>query len=261
MSRIIKGYQSEGIKPIAIKDLWTNNINKGELLDNSSPLLSTEDLNEEGVDLQELERIKNEIIEEAKAEAKNIVEQAKIEAQNLMEEAIQLGNRIEEECVRRKGEIQKEHDEIIQAAEEKSTEILKSATVEKEEVLKEAYEEKQKILESIELDTARTISKIIEHIVGNEIYENINWIRGFVKKVMRNENIIEDVKVIVSERNYNKLEGEMIERMGQRNIQLEMSLEIADDVCIVETNNGAIEYNISTTLEQVLGEIMTYQEI
>lgn len=262
MSKIIKGYQSEGIKTISTKSIWSNDINKGELLDNSSPLLSQSekfDMNDNKK--HESQQIGYNLIEQAKKEAEDILEQARIDAQNLMEEAIQLGSRIEEECMRQKEEMQEEHDELIRVAEETSVEILKKASIEKEEIIKEAYKEKQQILESVELDTAKTISKIIEHIVGNEIYENINWIRCFIKKVLRNENILEDVKLIVSERNYKKLEGAMIERIGQRNIIVDMDMDIADDVCIVETSNGTIEYNISTTLEQVLSEIMMYQEI
>lgn len=262
MSRIIKGYQSEGIKSISIKELWGNEINEGEQLNNSSPSLSqSQDGNLKEINQQEIKEITNNILEEARKEAKGIVEQAKVDAQILMEEAIKLGDKIEEEHIIQKEELQREHNEIIQSAEEKATEILKKATEEREQILKAAHEEKQKLLESIELETAKTISKIVEHIVGNEIYENTNWIRCFVKKVLRNENIIEDIKVIVSEKNYKALQGSMSSRIGQRNIFIESSEDIADDICIVETSNGSIEYNISNTLDQVLNEIMAYQDI
>lgn len=203
---------------------------------------------------------------------KTIIEQEHInllhsEAEALLDEAHQKADEILKQAL-------KEADAIRIAAEEEKSNLLQEALSSKEALLEktnkeadqirdEAYQEKQEIINSIEDELAETLKSLVQYLVGEEVYNNTQWLICTIRRMLSNDSLKKDIKVLISPQMYNKLTHDQIEmiRHIKDDVTLQMSDSINDTACRVESVEGAIEYDVQQGLDKVIADIKILQNL
>lgn len=265
LPNIIKG-SSEPFKTVTIptQSLWTNDF------DNEANTSKSEDSTIDNGMEQSLQIEKDDLTSTTTEENSTILIEAKERARRIVEEALSVAEEIKKTSEDIKQKIEEQQIEIEEQKQSLYRElmmekenILNSAHEDKENIIKEAYLEKENILNSIDDEVADTIKTLIGHLVGEEVYSSTDWIRCFVKKCLSQENIDQDVKLIVSNKNYEEITNNPSKNFEKfrYGVQIVLDTSLTDEVCKIETSKGTIEYNILRSLEDVLREISAFQKL
>lgn len=268
---IIKG-SLEPLKTVTIstQNLWNNDFNAETSVVSSDGAANYTNLkqplqNENGLTSERIDE-DSTILLEAKERARRIVEEALSVAEEIKKTSDEIQQKIEEQEIKIKEQqiqIEEQKQNLYRELMEEKEDIIKSANEDKDNILKEAHLEKERILNSIDDEVAITIKTLIGHLVGEEAYSSTDWIRCFVKKCLDHENIDQDVKLIVSNKNYEEITNNPSKNFEKfrYGVQIISDTSLTDEVCKIETSKGAIEYNIVRSLEDVLREISAFQKL
>ena len=234
----------------------------------------TQEFNE--VDLTEDSNDENQSIEylEEKFRTKEEVQNYKRKQLHEIQELIDLKLKEADEQIGRKyAELvlrtQKEEEEInnirkaiIFEAEVEKQKLLSEALNEAENIKKEAIKDREELLRSTEDEIVNTVSYLTEHIISDEVKYDTRWLKMLVKKIIHKDSLIGDISVKISPGLYKRLAQEDMTQIvnlkdGIKVIQDEL---VNETMCIVECEQGTINYDISEGLQRVLQDIRILSE-
>lgn len=146
---------------------------------------------------------------------------------------------------------------ILFEAEVEKQKILSEALSEAENIKKQAIEDKKELLVSSEDEIVNTIAHLVENIISNELKYDTRWLKLLVKKMIYKDNLIGEVSVRISPLVYETLSEQDVSQIenlkdGVRIIQDEL---VNETMCIVDCEQGTINYDVSEGLKRVLQDI------
>lgn len=201
--------------------------------------------------------VSDEIIENRQKELSRIeleiqgrVKKADDKIEQMLKDAMARSREIVEEAEAQRSTMLAEMDSLKE-------EILKEAQYQADTIRKSAHYEKQQILEHVEEEVVETIIDILKHVVSEEIQTNVDWIRLVVRKMMLEEHTCEAFRLFVSPHNFEQIEANKDKFIAdlKKLIDIVADEMLSDSSCILETDQGNIEYDISNGLEKVITEL------
>lgn len=226
----------------------------------------------ERVHTSELKNIKEEIVEEVtvsrahpitewiekkKEELDNIesiieekLENADSKVDRILTEAIEQAEQIKQQA-------KAQETMIIAEVHRKQEQILKNTENEIEYIKKMALEEKQKMLNAVEGEVVETIITLLQHIVSEELKQNVEWLKMIVRKMLLQEEINEPTTLLISKHNMESLKNEKEELIASLSklTSIETSDGLNDTTCVLVTKQGNIEYDLNEGLTKVITEL------
>ncbi|WP_069997451.1 FliH/SctL family protein [Cellulosilyticum sp. I15G10I2] len=190
-----------------------------------------------------------------------------LEAQNLLDEAQQKAEIIINNALKEAEEIRKEaafeKTNLLEDASNKHQLFLEQAREEAAQIVKNAYQEKEQIINSTEPELAQTLIALLQYLVGEEVYHNTGWVRCIIKRMLANDVFKKDIKVYVSPEVYNRLTDSEKESLMsiKEEVTLQVSEALSNTACKVETQEGAIEYDVVDGLDQVISDLKILQNL
>lgn len=204
--------------------------------------LQTEDSNQEARKIYaEALQLKKSILKEAEQEALLLVATAKATA---LEEVKQA---------------KKESEQILIHAKEESEKIILKAKEEMQKMIQEAQEEKKSILMSLEPEIATVIATLIQHIVHENVLQSTHWVERLVHKILMKEDLSEDVVLKISPLLYERLTQEELQRIKALKVSIDTKEGMKETSIVLETSQGAIEYDVSEGVKEVVRQIEILQ--
>ena len=190
------------------------------------------------------------------AKTEGLIEEAKQKADQIIEEALK-----EAETIKRNAE--EEKNKRLEEAINCQKDLIKQAEEEKAQIYQEALSEKKEIIEGIESELAETLKTLLSYLVGEEVYNNTQWLVNMIRRMLVHDSLKNELKVYVSPPLYDRLtekEKNRILNLGEE-ITLQASELIGETACRVESKEGAIEYDVKESLERVISDIRILQNL
>ena len=210
-----------------------------------------------------MHHVTSKTIEEKKAELEALEQQIicrKAEAEQkvdeILSEAYAKAHTLEEEA-----KIQK--TAILSEAYEKQKEILDSAEAELEKIKNDGLQEKAEMLEQVEGEVVETMISLLSHIISDELTYNKEWLLLVVRKMLKRQDIEEDVTLFVSPKSYEALEvhKEEILQEIRKLSDIKIDESMSDSSCKLVTTEGNIEYDVRHGLEKMISELRILKSI
>lgn len=197
---------------------------------------------------EELELIEKEIqkkLQDADKRVEEIILEANLKKQN-------MENEIKDKETKILAETQQKQDEVIQLAKKEADEIIEAA-----------YAEKEALLGAVEGEVVETMITILQHIISEELNENVEWLRLVVRKMLHKDQFTEAIKLVVSPNCLQLIEEDKPHFLDgiSKDMVIESSDLLNDTSCILETNQGNIEYDVSNGLNKMISEIKLLKEL
>lgn len=175
--------------------------------------------------------------------------QADEQINEMLSDAITKAKAIEKEAKQLK------NDMLFELTEEKQK-ILDQAYKQAEGIIVEAYKEKDELIMNTEEELVDTLLLLLNHIISEEMHYQTDWLKCLVRKMLRKDEILGDVKVIISPILYDRLPEE--ERVAVEVLQKGLVVETKDNLnettCIIECSQGSIVYDVTQGLERVIND-------
>ena len=152
---------------------------------------------------------------------------------------------------------------MLAEAHEKQNEVIELAKKEADGIIEAAHAEKKALLQSVEGEVVETLITILQHIISEELSENVEWLRLVVRKMLHKEQFVEAIKLVVSPNCLQLIEKDK-EHFFEgipKEIVIESSDALNDTSCILETNQGNIEYDVNNGLNKMISEIKLLKEL
>ena len=206
--------------------------------------------------LVDLQQKKDEILLEAHQMAQQIVEEAKHHAEEILSGALAKAEELKEDT-------RAKQTQLLYETQAKAETILEEASKEAEEIKQQAYEEKEALIRSSEDELTEVLQKLLGHIISEELFENTQWLKCLVRKMLQECSTKEEIKIYVSSKVFEGLTEstkESIQALGDRVI-LEVKSTLSDTNCIVETKQGNIVYDVMEGMERVISEIKILEKL
>lgn len=260
MSKILKASHVNVENNVIIDNTFSPIINKDEQQQVEEQNILSENLENNTPDIKyseefeiELNDIKKKIIEEANQQANNIIEearrQAEIDADNIKKQAQEEMDIKAEEMY--KEMIDKGYQDGIEKA-QKDCEVIKQ---EAQDILDSAKQERKDTINSLEQEIINFILDTTQNILTTSFSFNPSIISLLIKKGLYSIKEIKNLKVFVSENNY-----EFVEQNKQKifetdtdknNIEIIKDTSLKDTDCSIETDIGTIQCNIDDQLTSI----------
>lgn len=201
------------------------------------------------IEQEMLENMQNEILEIAREQADQIIENAKNEAQNIINKA----NLEMEEKANQIYEESKENG--FQEGFAQGTLEAEDLKNEANQILLDAIAEKERIEQELEPELINLIIDISQKVLTEAFKINPEIISLLIKKGLNNIKELANLKIIVSEKNYefilnNKDEILKIDT-NKNNIEIIKDSSFEDDDCIIETEFGTIKCGAKEQFEGI----------
>ncbi|MDF2594862.1 MAG: hypothetical protein K0R69_1203 [Clostridia bacterium] len=182
--------------------------------------------------------------------ASAVLREAEGKAKEIIEAALQQAKEIKET-------VQEEKINLLNETFNQQNKMIETAKKEAEQIVQDAQTEKKHIIGNIEEELAQTLMSLLQYLIGEEVYRNIDWLLCIVKKMLSNDVFKEEIKVFISPAMYNKLTEENKETIKaiKNGVTLHSLDTMKDTSCRVETEEGAIEYDIKDGLDRVISDI------
>lgn len=214
-------------------------IYKEESLSQEVETFEEEHLKEETLDNEILGQMQQEILETAREQADIIIENAKNEANKIIENSYA---EIEENA----NKIYLENKEIgYNEGYLNGENEAKALKNEAEQIISNAYIEKEQIERKIEPSLINLVIDISQKILTKAFEINPEIISLLIKKGLENVKDISNIKIYVSEKQYEYLIYNKDEIIGvdtnKNNIEILKNSSLEDDNCIIETEFGSIQ--------------------
>lgn len=192
---------------------------------------------------------------------KEKLEQLEKEIQKKLEDADKKVEEMVSEAVLKKqnmeNEIKDKEARMLDEMQQKQAEIIQSANEEADKIVKAAHDKKEALLEAVEGEVVETMITILQHIISEELSENVEWLRLVVRKMLHKNQFAEAIKLVVSPNCLRRIEEDkehFLEGIPEE-IVIESSDSLNDTSCILETNQGNIEYDVNNGLNKMISEI------
>lgn len=202
---------------------------------------------EQEIPEQDTSQIKDEILEIAREQAKQIVQNAKDEAVNITK----LAN---DEIQKKSEEIYSENfDKSYKDAIDKATNDTNDIKVQAEQLLIKTEQECNETIQAIEEKIVKFIVDTTQNILTSSFEFDPQLISLLIKKGLQNVKEIKNLKIYVSELNYEYVEQNKNEILNTNTMNIEIikdvSLENTD--CTIETEMGIIKCGIGEQLSGI----------
>ncbi|WP_250278416.1 FliH/SctL family protein [[Clostridium] colinum] len=257
MSRILKASYVNVEKNIVIDNTFSieqENLKQDskENVDESLEVENNNSVTNEEI-IKQLEDTKQEIIEQANQEASEIIEQAKqeasIEAENILRQA-------QEEIDIKADEIYKENfDKGYQEGMLKAEQECQAMKEEAEKIVLQAQEERKETINNLESEIINFIVDTTQNILTKSFEFNPQIISLLIKKGLLSIKTLKNVKVYVSEQQYDYVEQnkETIfnTNTDKNNIEIIKDTSLKDTDCIIDTEIGSIQCGIDEQLSSI----------
>lgn len=248
-------YEKAEIENEALDSINSNHVTNGlhEMPSTFEQETVHEVVNEPLVDSQQK---RDEILLEAHQMAQQIVEEAKQHAEEILSGALAKAEELKEDT-------RAKQTQLLYETQTKTEIILEEATKEAEKIKKQAYEEKETLIKSSEDELTEVLQKLLGHIISEELFENTQWLKCLVGKMLQECPTKEEIKIYVSVKVFEELTEstkESIQALGDQVI-LEVKSTLSDTTCIVETKQGNIVYDVIEGMERVISEIKILQKL
>ncbi|WP_180270671.1 FliH/SctL family protein [Sporanaerobium hydrogeniformans] len=251
MSSIIKGGRVRNQTVIALKDRSETNY-VASYMDN--------DENQNNMGQEEREQswekhIQN-MLREAQINAEKIIEEANRQKGVIINEALQEADQIIEKAIQSKEEILKEGEDY---KENRKIEANQEAEV----ILQKAYEEKEALIAATEGELVQTLCKLLDYLIGEEVYHHTAWLTCIVKRMLSHENFEDQIHIKVSPQVLERLteeEEKALKALGKQ-VEIEADNHLSNTICKVVTAQGSIEYDVIQGLERVISELKLLQNL
>jgi len=160
-------------------------------------------------------------------------------------------------CEMMEKEIKDKESEVLAEAHRNRDEMIQQAEIEASQIIEAAQAEKRSLLQSAEGEVVETLITLLKHIISEEINENVEWLRLVVRKMLMQDRSSDAFKLIVSPHCLQLIEKEQEQFLEglSKVTAIESDETLNDTSCILETNQGNIEYDISYGLEKIISEI------
>ncbi len=195
-------------------------------------------------------------LEDARLQAEAILKEASEKAEELL-----VNTREEARAIKAAAEVEKNN--LLCGAMEKQAALIEQTEREARTIIEEAYNEKERIIRGTEGEMVETLITLLQYLIGEEVYHHTAWIRCIVKKMLANPAFKKDIKVYLSANVYHRLtdeDKEVIMHMRDHTT-IHIADSLSDTACRVETEEGAVEYDISSGLERVIADIKIIQNL
>lgn len=213
-------------------------IYKEETLDTTEEIFE-EKIGQEELNIEALEEMQDDILEKAREQADIIIENAKNEARKIIEaanlEIEENANKIyleKEEAGFNEGYLKGENE----------AQNLKN---EAEQILLNANAEKEMLEKSIEPQLINLVIDISQKILTKTFEINPEIISLLIKKGLENVKDISNIKIYVSENQYEYVINNKDEIIGvdtnKNNIEILKKSSLEDDDCFIETEFGSVQ--------------------
>lgn len=203
-------------------------------------------LQEPKINIEEVKRQAQDIIEKAKAESQvlsdDIIQEAQEKAEIIRREAIEYANDRADEI--RQQAYQEGYDSGITSAKEEADAIIASA----EEIKFQAHIYKDELIQKIEPEMIELITSVLDSLVEAEKEINSDAISILIKNGLGRASSTDDIIVHVSAEDYPNIDEAMIlssmENMANVRFVEDPTLKNLD--CIIETGLGNIDCGLDT---------------
>lgn len=160
-------------------------------------------------------------------------------------------------CEMMEKEIKDKESEVLAKAHRSRNEMIQQAEVEASQIIEAAQAEKRSLLQSTEGEVVETLITLLKHIISEEMNENVEWLRLVVRKMLMQDQSSDTFKLVVSPYCLQLIEKDQkhfLEGLSKVTT-IESNETLNDTSCILETNQGNIEYDVSYGLEKIISEI------
>ncbi len=239
LSSIIKG---ERIRTQGIIDFSTRQVEWST--EGNDVHTVTEEINK---DIEEMSNYKEKQLKEVQEIVDAKLAQANKQVNQILFEAKTKAKAIEEAAEELKNNL------LSKALEEKE-EILQDAHRQAEEIRADAYKEKNELIMGTEEELVNMLMALLNHIISEEMQYQTEWLKCLVRKMLSKDEILGEVKVIISPILFNRLsEEEIVVIEGiQKGLTIETKDNLNETTCIIEYNQGTIVYDVTQGLERVI---------
>ena len=205
------------------------------------------------VDMEHVQKVKEEIISEAHIEAerisKDIIAKAEEEAQKIKDISLEEAENIKQQAYD-EGFSQGSEDARKQA-EQEAENIKQEANL----ILEKAKEEREETIKALEPEIMNFIIDISQNILTSAFKFNKDIIACLIKKGLEAVKELKNIKIYVSEQNYDYVEEHKNEILqtdaNQYNIEIAKDISLDDTDCIIETEIGTIKCGLKEQLEGI----------
>lgn len=160
-------------------------------------------------------------------------------------------------CELMERKIKDKESEVLAKAHRSSEEMIQQAEVEASQIIEAAQAEKRSLLQSTEGEVVEILITLLKHIISEEMNENVEWLRLVVRKMLMQDQSSDTFKLVVSPYCLQLIEKDQkhfLEGLSKVTT-IESNETLNDTSCILETNQGNIEYDVSYGLEKIISEI------
>jgi len=197
---------------------------------------------------KELNQVKEDILEEAKKESDEIIDGAKKENEQIIAKAYDESMKIRERAKKEGFDIGKK--EGLAVMKDKQKKVIIEALEYKDEIV----EEYNQYLISKDEAIISLVTDVVEKILNKHVNKDLDLIESLVKKGIEKSIFTENIKVRVSEDDYEIAVDSKAKILtfskDIKNIEFvtDYSLERGD--CIIESQNGSVDVSVSTQYEK-----------
>ncbi|OOO00129.1 MAG: hypothetical protein ATN35_08940 [Epulopiscium sp. Nele67-Bin004] len=254
MTSIVKGGRIKG-ESIPIRLGTIDDIPDEEVLDDSMVFANQEEVNHKKEvnkfqrEIGELLAKKQAVIEETKSEASFILQDAKIQANTYAQEMQEKIEKDKKEADIHIGEMKKKAQKEIDVLKKKAKQQIEK--------------EKKQVLVDSEPDIIDLVSDLLDFIISNEIENSGIWLKYLVRKILRQESSIENVKIQISSKVYSITTEDELEEIKTiaKNVTVSERSDLPDYACIIVTDVGEIHYDVSKTLDKVKKDLKLLNKV
>ena len=210
----------------------------------------------------ELERNRNNILENAKAQAQELINQANQQAAEIIEkaktEAMNESGSIREEA--KKLGYQEGYDTGYEDGTKKITEEMEEKVVNVDNFAKSTFDIKKRIIKSAHKDIVELICNISNKICHKSLEIDTEIISKITEDAIKSLKEKEEVNIIVNPKMAEKLweiSDEFKEKIkGLENIKIIEDPSVSSDGTIVESISGRVDSTINTQIQTITDELM-----
>lgn len=214
-----------------------------------------QELRDENIISDETEFIEDNSLADELAQKRQQLEWLEEEIQSKIKEAEQIILDAEEQARQKIEEANLEVSTILEEGKRIQEELNSNIERQKEQLNLEIQNSKIEAVNSADKDIANTIISLTRAIVGDELNHNIEWIKWMARKIILKESL-DNVKLLISPNNYNQIKdmNTWSNELGKVT-SIEEDETLSDTVCVLETSEGSIEYDVHVGLEKLISEI------
>lgn len=215
-------------------------------------------------DLEETQRLKDQIVQAAELAAEQVILQAKQEAEQLRKQALSEIETWWEER-RQQDQASIEHsrqsgyqagfDEGTSAAELQVNERYTGLIIEAQNILEESYEMQRKTILDADIFLLEMSCGIAEKIISKKLDQSTDWIIDMVKQAIKRSSEKGTIAICVAPSQFAYIQSVREELSHAIDPQAELHVypdaSVKDYGCVIKTNFGTIDARVETQLTEI----------